>query len=196
METQRFIRYLMFVTFCAIIIRIFLFPSSSLIKLPYHKGTGFYITFPKHGWEKDMLRSTKEEFLKDDYVPEQVVYVTKEKNMMHENPAASISVYSVRMRDAMFIEDEFSSIMENIEKTGSRITDHGQVKLDDRLCYWTLYQEALTGLIKLEFYTVDDTNRFYRLTYATYPDTFGKYRDDFEATKDSMKFTTLNIEGI
>ena len=72
--------------------------------------------------------------------------------MMHENPAASISVYSVRMKDAMFIEDEFSSIMENIEKTGSRITDHGQVKLDDRLCYWTLYQEALTGLISLRAY--------------------------------------------
>ena len=48
-------------------------------------------------------------------------------------------------------------------------------------------------MLSFDFYTVDDGNVLFRIQYVAVLDKFEIYRREFEAAKESIKFTRLSM---
>lgn len=157
-------------------------------KSTVHKGNG-YSMIPPPGWEEIKEKRGVRPVLASADKPEVVTFITPERDLITGVPEASLSILTVKLSQPTWMEDEFPSLLEALAKAGNQIKDHGQIKIDTMISWWVFYEEPKTSLLSLEFYMVNDINRLYKIQFSTDPDGFGKYRQAFEAAKDSIRFS-------
>jgi len=141
-------------------------------------GNGYSLRIPA-GWEKIS------DVEKDD--SREVKFVTLARDLLKDRPEATISIYSNKMKQALWIEDEFPSIVKSISNAGLKILDKGDLKIHKQLTPWVLYDNAKADLFSLELYMITDTKLFVRIRYSANPKDFNKYRLSFEELKESFK---------
>ena len=163
------------------------------LKSDISSGRGFSLKFPP-GWVIDSVNSSKPSFTRHEEEPETIVYHSLENYPKTQIPLAIISVYSIKLTEATWIQDEFPTILDELKGQGYKIIDRGEIRLDNLISEWVLYEDPQAPRLNLDFYAVDDTNMFYKLQYSTHPDAFKLYREAFEATRASFKFSKLAIE--
>lgn len=178
-------------TILAIILAIKFVFVGGLFKGDGYDGRGYTIKFPP-GWVLSKQKSTKNNILDSAETPEIVTYQTPEINSRTQQPEASMAVTTFKLRQATWIEDEFPYIISSLEQARMHILDKGQIKIDERITQWALYQDKYS-MLHLEFYFVDDANIFYKIAFVAHPNSFKVYRPAFEAAKDTFKFKGFNI---
>lgn len=160
----------------------------SWLKSPVHKGPGYSILKPV-GWEViEDAKGVQAVFAATDK-PDVVTFAVPEKISRTEIPAASISVLVVKLANPTWVEDEFPTLLEALNKAAYHVFDHGQIKIDNEIFYWVIYEDPAGSLVSLEFYYVNDLNKLFKLQYQAGPDAFKTHRPVFESTKDTFKFS-------
>ena len=157
--------------------------GSGIFEAKSHKGKGFFVKVPE-GWKK-----TKKQ--KGVVYPEGVtvvMFVPKGINIKHEIPDVYISIFTKKLTSPIWIADEFPEILHSIKKSGYKVMDKGEIKLDDQISEWVVYHDKKTPALVLEFYMVTDNSVFYKIQYSAHPDKFNKQRKAFEELKASFKF--------
>lgn len=157
--------------------------GSGLFVSKTHKGKGYSVRIPD-GWKK-----VKEK--KGTYYPqgvEIVTFVPKSTDLELQDLEVFISIYTRKLSTPIWIEDEFPEILKSLLDEGFIIMDRGEIKLDNVISYWIVYQDKKTPALILEFYMVTDNSIFYKIQYSTHPDKFNVYRSKFEELKNSFKF--------
>jgi hypothetical protein len=165
----------------------------NIFKSDWHTGDGYKIKFPA-GWVLDKTQSSKVDFFSTTYKPEQIAYSTQERNGTTDRPAATISMYTNKLAQAMWIQDEFPGMIAAMKAQGLQVKQKGEIKVDNRIHEWVLYKNPSNGTLTMEFYQVDDSNFIYKLSFITYPQYFDKYRPDFEAAKATLKYTRFSFD--
>jgi len=148
-----------------------------------HKGKGYFVKIPV-GWKKMKKQ-------KDDVYPQGVevaTFIPREVNPKKDKIDAYISILTKKLKTPIWVEDEFPDILKSIGKSGYRVMDKGEIKLDGAISKWVVYHDKKTPALTLEFYMVTDNNVFFKIQYSTHPDKFNKLRKSFEELKDSFKF--------
>jgi hypothetical protein len=156
-----------------------------------HSGRGYTIKFPS-GWTQNKDVSTNNSILASSETPEVIMYSTPELNEKRMKPAAQMGITTFKLSQATWAEDEFPYILGMLIQSGMTIKDKGQIKIDDRVNYWVLYFDK-TNMLHWEFYYIDDSNIFFKLEYICFPESFSKYRPDFEAAKDTLKYSGFTM---
>lgn len=157
--------------------------SSGIFEARDHKGKGFYVKIPS-GWKKVKKQ-------KNVVYPEGVqvvMFVPKGIDVNVEQPDLYISIFTKKLTTPIWIEDEFPDILRSIAKSGYKIMDKGEIKLDGVITKWVVYHDKKTPALVLEFYLVTDDSMFYKMQYSASPDKFNKERHSFEELKGSFKF--------
>lgn len=190
-ETRKFVNYIIFVVLGAVVLKMIF--SGGIFKSDWHKGDGYKIKFPA-GWVLDTKHSTKEELFSTTQKAEQITYATQEINPATNKPAASMSMYTNKLAQAAWMADEFPGILAGMEAQGIKILQKGEIKIDKRIHKWVLYKNPYDGTLNFEFYFIDDSNYFYKLSLTTYPEYFDKYRPAFEASKETLKYLRLSFD--
>ena len=157
--------------------------GSSIFEATEHKGKGFYVKIPK-GWsrvkqEKDVVYPKGVEFVQ--FVPAGI-------DLDNERLEAVVSVYSKKLVNPIWIEDEFPSIVQSLREAGYEVKDKGEIKVDERISSWVVYYDRESDVLNLEFYIVSESNIFYKLQYSASSEKFQENRRYFEEIKDSFKF--------
>ncbi len=158
------------------------------LKSPTHKGPGYSVLKPV-GWEviKD-ARGVQPIFAATEK-PDVVMFAAPTKIFGTETPEATIAILVVKLANPTWMEDEFPTLLDALNKAEYHIFDHGQIKVDKEIFYWVLYKDPTTSLVNLEFYSVNELNKLFKLQFQATPDAFKTYRPVFEATKDTVKFS-------
>lgn len=103
------------------------------------------------------------------------------------NPNAIFSIYGFQSRGALFLEDFFPEILQNLAQQPGKILDHGEIMIDRQISRWTLFRTEKPKWIIWTFYVVDDYNRLTKIQLMTKPEDFQKYRPVFEIFKNSIR---------
>ena len=158
-----------------------------------YRGDGYSIEFPV-GWtdyEKlnpDRRRKKKKFSVEDRDKPKTVTYVTEEVDQESGAYAASVSVSSLKLETAAWLEDEWGKIVMSVMEQGNRIIDKGQVLIDEEESKWIFYESPpQLNAVTFEFYIITEGNMFYRISFTALRNSFDKYRPEFERAKDTMK---------
>ena len=159
------------------------FTGSGFFEPTDHKGKGYYVKIPK-GWSK-----VKKE--KGTVYPQGVTFVQfvpEGVDLKVARPDAMISIYSKKLITPIWIEDEFTNIVQSLREEGYEVKDQGQIKVDEKIAGWVVYFDRKTPALNLEFYIVSENNMFYKMQYSADPDKFQENRHYFEELKNSFKF--------
>jgi len=141
-----------------------------------HKAKGYSYLAPVN-WIKVENKKKKSVFSRfDSNVSEIVQYVTKAENRITGRPEAKITLYSTKLFQATWIEDEFPLIVIALKKSGYKILKKGVIKLDGRVTRWILFRDKKASEINLEFYLIDDTNQLIKFQFSAHPEAFDVYR--------------------
>ena len=170
------------VFFIIAVVLIKMFSTSQLFEAKSFKGRGYFVQIPE-GWKK--VKTPKGMHYPDGVEVDRFV---PKPMAADELPEVQIIIFSKKLDTPVWIEDEFPGILESISREGYKIMDQGELKLDDKIAKWVVYQDKKTSAMNLEFYTVTDTSIFYKLQYSTQPGLFSKYRRAFEFLRESFKF--------
>ena len=166
--------------------------SGDMFHSDQNTGNGYSIKFPK-GWAKNEQLSSPNKYRPADE-PQIITYSTPELNPKTNTPVADITILTVKPKQAMWIEDDIEDILNQILRQRNKILDKGEIKIDKRICKWVLYQSPKPyNMLNFDFYTVDDSNVLFKLQYSADPKNFQTYRADFEAAKESLKFSHFSI---
>ncbi|MFP4472659.1 MAG: hypothetical protein ACLFPX_02140 [Candidatus Omnitrophota bacterium] len=103
-------------------------------------------------------------------------------------PEAIFSIYGIKPEQAIFMEDFFAEVLEQLRYQKGELLDKGQIEIDGQVSHWTLFKNRTPPLAILTFYTVDDFNRLTKIQYIAPYQTFDDYREKFDAFKDSFQF--------
>lgn len=142
-----------------------------------YRGPWYTVAVPK-GW------TTKTE-------TDTVYFTTPDQNVLTGMPEATFSIYSYRSKGALFIENLFPDVLGTLIESQASILKKGEIKVDNQISKWVLYETQYPPLMTLSFFIVDDFNRLTRIQFMTHPNDFTKYRPAFEAFKDSLKFKKI-----
>jgi len=153
-----------------------------------HKGKGYSIKKPV-GWEQD--KQYKEYFKDTEF--ELVSFITPEKIQrgleLTNEPQARITIFSKQLESAFWIEDEFPNILSGLVRSGMKLIDKGEIKINDQLTNWVFYENKRNKTLNIEFYAISDRSIFYQIQYTADVRAFEKYRKVFEETKDTFKIS-------
>lgn len=120
-----------------------------------------------------------------------IYFTTPDTNILTGNPEAVFSIFSQKSKGALFIEDLFDEVQASLAKSGAIIRKKGEIKIDKQLSKWILFELQDPPAVILTFFIVDDFNRLTRIQFVSHPNDFSKYRPQFEAFKDSLKFKSI-----
>ncbi|MBP9853383.1 MAG: hypothetical protein KBD53_00780 [Candidatus Omnitrophica bacterium] len=157
-----------------------------------YKGPGYTIKFPA-GWsDYDDINPQKKKDKKfateDKAAPKTVTYVTQEVDEDSGAFVASMSITSMKLKSAAWIEDEWGQIVESIRGYGNKIIDKGEIKIDGIVSRWIFYEgRPGENAVSFEFYIITEGNMFYKISYMALKNSFDKYRKIFEASKDTIR---------
>lgn len=155
-----------------------------------YKGQGYTIEFP-HGWSNyediNPQKKKKRRFSTEDRnAPKTVTFVTEEVDYETGAFAASMSITTMKLASAAWIEDEWGTILQSIFEYGNKIIDKGEIKIDEELSKWVFYESPGQQAVTIEFYIITELNMFYKISYTALPKTFDKYRKAFEESKNTI----------
>lgn len=149
------------------------------------KGPGFSVEAPE-GWKKG--ENEEDMFSISDEKPE-IVTFTKTNNILNtNNPDATISIFSQKITTPLWIEDEFPNILQSLAENSFTVLNRGQIKIDDKVNYWALYEDNQETYLNFEFYYFTDSQIFVKIKYKAKQAYFDEYRPDFEKMKDTFKY--------
>ena len=138
-----------------------------------HRGRWYTVTIPE-GWPKK--------------VQDNEVFFQSPARDIYGYPEAIFSIYGVQSRGALFMDMFFEDVLIDLAKQKGRLLDKGQIKIDDQISNWTLFQMQDPEWIIWTFYVIDDFSRLTKIQFMVRPHHFAKYRPVFEAFKDSIRF--------
>lgn len=186
MYSEKLMNALITVVVGVLLVKFFL--MGGLFKSKEYKGHGYSI-IPPAGWQ--MLKESRgaESVFASTQKPKIVTFVTPERDILLDIPEAALSILNVKLDSAMWIEDEFPSIVAALVQAGYNVIDKGQIMIDDQVFHWVFYEDPTGPILNLEFYTVDDVSNLYRVQLTATPEGFGKHRQAFEAAKKTIKFS-------
>ncbi len=176
------------VKFCLAIAFLKFVVFGTWLESPTHKGPGYSVLKPV-GWEVIKDAEGVQPLFVANEKPDVVMFATPEKVPGTSVPEASIAILVVKLANPTWMEDEFPTLLDALNKAGYHIFDHGQIKVDNVIFEWVLYKDPMGSLVNLEFYTVNDLNKLFKLQYQSVPDAFTTYRPVFDAMKDTFKFS-------
>ncbi len=174
--------------FCLAILFLKFVAFGSWLKSPTHKGPGYSVLKPV-GWEVIKDATGVQPIFAANEKPDVVVFASPEKIPGTSVPAASIAVLVVKLANPTWMEDEFPTLLDALNKAGYLVFDQGQIKVNNEIFDWVLYKDPTTSLVNLEFYSVNELNKLFKLQFQAGPDAFKTYRPVFEATKETFKFS-------
>lgn len=148
-----------------------------------HKGKGYYVKIPV-GWK--IVKKQKGAVYPEGV--EIATFVPKETDPAKEKIETYISIFTQKLTSPIWIEDEFPDILKSIRKSGHKIMDKGEVKLDGVISEWVVYHDKKIPALVLDFYMVTDNSVFFKIQYSVHPNKFNKLRGSFEELKESFKF--------
>lgn len=174
--------------FCLAILFLKFVVFGSWLKSPTHKGPGYSVLKPV-GWEVITDATGVQPVFAANEKPNVVMFAAPEKIPGTSVPAASIAVLVVKLANPTWMEDEFPTLLDALNKAGYLVFDQGQIMVDKEIFDWVLYKDPTTSLVNLEFYSVNELNKLFKLQFQATPDAFKTYRPVFEATKETFKFS-------
>lgn len=145
-------------------------------------GPGYKMISPP-GWE----RVPKEEFAHLVNADTTIVsYVTPDKDVLTGKPHGKITAFAIRMPRAMWLEDEWPEILGQIYRSGAKVAQKGEIKVNEHIFNWVLTDDAKNDVITLRFFTFSDAQMQYILSFTSNAKYFNVYRPVFEQVKDSF----------
>lgn len=188
-EATKIMRMIFIILFVCYALKLYLTRGAHI-----HRGDGYSIEFPE-GWldyEKvspDRRRKRKKKFsVEDRDKPKTVTYVTEEVDTESGAYAASMSISSLKLSTAAWLEDEWGKIVMSVATQGNRIIDKGQVLIDEEKSKWIFYESPPhMNAVTFEFYIITEGNMFYKISFTALRNKFDVYRPVFEKSKDTMK---------
>lgn len=117
----------------------------------------------------------------------------KEEDIDPYNPpeySAMISFTGGKLSAPIWIEDQFPEIVGSIMQAGYTIIDKGEIKIDDELSKWALYEKANAAEddpVIMSMYSAPDSGYFYKLEILAKPDVFNKFKPIFDAEVQAFK---------
>ncbi len=164
------------------------FIMGGLFKSKEYKGHGYSIV-PPAGWQTVKERQGVESVIAATQKPDIVTFIPPERDPLTDMPEATLSILNVKLDQAMWMEDEFPSIVGALAQAGYNVIDKGQIMIDTQIFHWVFYEDPTGPMLNFEFYTVDEVNNLYRIQLTATPGGFGKHRPAFEAAKKTIKFS-------
>lgn len=174
--------------FCLAILFLKFVVFGSWLQSPTHKGPGYSVLKPA-GWEVIKDATGVQPFFVATDKPKVIMFAPPEKIPDTTVPVASIGILVVKLANPTWMEDEFPTLLDALNKAGYLVFDQGQIKVDKEIFDWVLYKDPTTSLVNLEFYSVNELNKLFKLQFQAIPDAFKTYRPVFEAMKDTFKFS-------
>lgn len=152
-----------------------------------YSGVGFSITKPD-GWEVLKGEHNHIQMFPKDYT--QVDVVTFFSPQTENNkPISRITAVGAKMATPPWLEDLWPEIVKAYEQFGYTIRDKGEIKIDDKIAKWILYEKKNKGDLYLEFFTVDDKSGIFKLAFVTSPKGFMQNRKVFDQVRGSFQFS-------
>ncbi len=174
--------------FCLAVLFLKFVVFGSWLKSPTHKGPGYSVLKPV-GWEVIKDATGVQPIFAADEKPNVVMFATPEKIPGTSVPMASIAVLVVKLANPTWMEDEFPTLLDALNKAGYLVFDQGQIEVNSEIFNWVLYKDPTTSLVNFEFYSVNELNKLFKLQFQATADAFKTYRPVFEATKETFKFS-------
>ena len=174
--------------FCFVILFLKFLVFGSWLKSPTHKGPGYSVLKPV-GWEVITDATNVQPFFAATDKPNVIVFATPEKMPGTDMPQATIAILVVKLANPTWMDEEFPTLLDALNKAGYIVFDHGQIKVDEEIFEWVLYKDPVASLVNLEFYYVNDLNKLFKLQYQATADIFKGARPVFESMKDTFKFS-------
>lgn len=160
--------------------------SEYFVRKPLYKGQGFVFEIPE-GWVKG--ENIKREFISFSDDPGKVVtFYSPTLDPKTELPEASISVFSQKFEQALWIEDSIPDIVHWIKDHNNTILGQGKINVEYSIGFSVNYRDNWTKVVYLDLYLASDSKTFVVISYATKEDKFLKYIKDFEKVRNSLEF--------
>jgi len=122
-----------------------------------------------------------------DYETRTFTLVSPEKYKGTKEPEASISLISLKLSTASWLDDIWPIIKRETMRSGFKILDSGEIVIGGQISQWMVIQSEELNVVILEFYAISDASIFYKIQYAARPEAFNKHRRSFEAAKTTLK---------
>ncbi len=174
--------------FCLVILFLKFVVFGSWMQSPVHKGPGYSILKPV-GWEVVKDATGVQPIFAATDKPDVILFARPEKVPGTSAAEATIAVLVVKLANPTWMEDEFPTLLDALNKADYHIFDHGQIKIDNEIFYWVLYKDPSGSLVNLEFYYTNDLNKLFKLQFQAVSEAFKTYRPAFESMKDTFKFS-------
>jgi len=152
-----------------------------------YKEKGYEVLVPA-GWKHSKKHSAKikSENSYQETIVAVFVPVGHEKRKAEELDA-KISIFSTKLANAMWIEDEWSDIIMSIRRAGMHVIDKGEIKVDTEVSHWVFFHDKQAEILTIEFYIITENNMFFKIQYSTQDMKFNDYRPGFEEFKGNFK---------
>lgn len=123
---------------------------------------------------------------------EEVMFLSPEKDEYTGAPQAIFSVYGYKSRGALFEEDFFPEVLEELKLTPGKLIDKGDIAITDKVIgKYTLFETKDPMYVILTIYIIDDFNRLTKLQYLAKPEFHATYLQDFYEFKGGLKIRGL-----
>ncbi len=152
-----------------------------------YKAKGYEVIVPA-GW-KHSKKYSKKIKSKNSYQETYIaVFVPVGQERRKEGELeAKISVISMKLESAMWLEDEWPGIIMAIRRAGMKVIDKGEIKIDTKISKWVFFHDKRAKILTIEFYIITENNMFFKLQYSTQDTKFKDYRQGFEKFKNNFK---------
>ncbi len=145
------------------------FYNPSVYSGPYYK-----IKIPE-GWEK------KEK-------GEEVMFLSPEKEEYTGAPQAIFSIYGYKSKGALFEEDFFPEVLDELANTPGKLIDSGDIGITEGVNgKYTLFETKDPTYVILTIYIIDEFNRLTKLQYLAKPEYHNAYLKAFYDFKGELK---------
>ncbi len=181
-----------FIIFIGAVVFIYSCNHSKLFKSDKVKGYGYTFVIPA-GWEKSAELSHEGKYSDPETMTRTIVLIPVDQKSRKGGPNTTISLSSKKLERSFWIEDEFPLIINALTNQGFRIIQKGEIKINEQLSKWVLYQDMGTAQLTLDFYMISENNIFYEIKMITDPENFDKYRPSFEELKSTFKSKMLSF---
>jgi len=152
----------------------------------FYRGKRFSMDFPA-GWDRTDEDYDTIMYSSEVGSPEIVAFSTPVAKPT-DRPEATISATALKLESALWIEDQFIDIIKALHKSGFKIIDKGEVRIEGQLAKWVFVEAPRRKMVVIEFYMIDDGNIFYKIQYSATPRGFSKFRKIFEQSKSTFRF--------
>ena len=187
MDVDKLIKKICFAVLVLFAIKYFI--GIGTFKTTTHKGIGYSIKYPL-GWKKIKEESDLGVFVTATIDKNVATFIPSEidSTATAGKPGATVIVASAKLSDPSWIEDLWPDIMAAIIRSGVKVIDKGEIKIEKQIAKWVLFQERAAKIWHLEFYFTDEKNGFYKIMYIAEPRAFDPHRKTFEEGRSPFQF--------